>query len=590
MKRKIFEVYKGTRSRQKSSFLVSGTDVHNYILKDPLVDWLKLTRVQNGQQNKPSPFFDFIIQRGCDFEARLVQHMRDRQVPIVTVSNQITEQTCQDVVQLMKAGIPIIHSAPFRDEEKGIKGIIDFLVRSDFLHVFTGENPLAENLRKLPAPNLTGSYHYVVVDVKFSTLPLRADGIHLLNSGNYPAYKSQLWIYTEGIGSIQGYRSDFAYILGRRYRYTDKGVVISSLNCLDKLGVIDYSKVDREYIQRTAKAIEWLKDLQENGRSWTINPPSRPELYPNMCINSGFWNKEKQEIAEQIGDITQIWYCGVKNREEALKRGISSWRDPRCNSAAIGINGSRGEIIDRIININRQESEKILPKVVSTNLHDWKIPGNEMFVDFETFTDVLSPMEELPQQGKTDKIFMIGVWYRDDQEWKYKNFVATQATNEEEYRIMNEFVQFVKSRANPKLWYWHAEQSLWERTENKQMETALKQENEEKTDNIVDNWQIMNNWADLCQIFREEPIVIKGCFKFGLKEIAGAMFKNGLIDTKLESSCNSGMDAAIIAWQTYQESSDPVRDPRILDIAKYNEFDVKVLWDILGYLRKNHSG
>jgi hypothetical protein len=27
----------------------------------------------------------------------------------------------------------------------------------------------------------------------------------------------------------------------------------------------------------------------------------------------------------------------------------------------------------------------------------------------------------------------------------------------------------------------------------------------------------------------------------------------------------------------------------MLDIAKYNEFDCKVLWEIINYLRKNHQ-
>ena len=49
------------------------------------------------------------------------------------------------------------------------------------------------------ASKLDGPYHYVVVDIKFSTLPLRADGVHLLNAGKFPAYKSQAWIYTQAL-------------------------------------------------------------------------------------------------------------------------------------------------------------------------------------------------------------------------------------------------------------------------------------------------------------------------------------------------------------------------------------------------------
>jgi hypothetical protein len=594
MKRKLQDnccVYLGTRSKKptlstpytpicRKYFWVSGTDVRNYMLKDPLVDWLKFTR--NKQHANNNRFFDFITQQGRNFEDRIVKYVHENKIPVVTVSEKITNKTCRDVINLMHSGIPIIHSAPFKNAHKHIRGVIDLLVRSDFLHIFTGENPLPENLRNFPANKLNKPYHYVVIDVKFSTLPLRADGIHLLNTASYPAYKSQLWIYTQGIGEIQGYTSQYAYILGRRYRYTSKGETYSSLNCLDKLGTIDYKGVDIEYIERTTDAINWLRELRKNGRTWITNPPSRMELYPNMCVDSGVWNHEKQEIAQQIGDITQIWYCGTKNREKAIQQGIFSWRDSRCSSSTIGMNGSRASTVDKIIDINRQNTDKILPKKISTQLYNWRDEQNEMFVDFETFTDMFASFDDLPYQGKTDTIFMIGAWYKEKGFWCYKNFVANKATLEEEYRIMDEFAQFVQDQNNPKLWYWHADQNLWQRAENRQMDNA---NNDEKIDYIANNFRL-DNWADLCQVFRDEPIVIKDCFKFGLKEISKAMQKHGMITTNMESSCHSGIDAAVTAWQVYQTSDNPVQDYRLQDIAKYNKFDVKVLWEILGYLRR----
>jgi hypothetical protein len=586
MKRKLehdLSVYMGTRSKRpnllspynpppRQFFWVSGTDVRNYMLRDTLVDWLKLTKKRAKKHNTSptEPFSDFIIQRGRDFEDRIVEYLHKNKIPITTVSDKITDKTCDNVVKLMKSGIPIIHSAPFKHGKTHIRGVIDFLVRSDFLHVFTGENPLPENLRSLKAPNLNGQYHYVVIDVKFSTLPLRSDGIHLLNSGSYSAYKSQLWIYTKGIGEIQGYTSQYAYILGRRYRYISKGEVFSSLNCLDKLGVIDYNGVDMEYMDKTTDAINWLKDLRKHGQTWNINPPSRAELYPNMCIDSGVWNVDKQEIANRLGDITQIWYCGIKNREKAIRQGITSWRDPKCCSKTIGMNGTRANIVDKIININRQDRDKIRPKVIKTNLYKWKKHCNEIFVDFETFADIFASFDNLPSQWKTDTIFMIGIWYKNKETWCYKNFIADKATKEEEYKIMDKFVQFVQKRGKPKLWYWHADKGLWERAVNRQNNKL----------------SILDNWADLCQVFREEPIVIKDCFKFGLKEIANAMRKHGMISTCIESSCHSGMDASVMAWNIYQNSENPVEDQRMQDIAKYNQFDVKVIWEILEYLRK----
>ena len=38
---------------------------------------------------------------------------------------------------------------------------------------------------------------YYVIDIKFTTLKLTCDGIHVLNSGLFPAYKAQLYVYTQ---------------------------------------------------------------------------------------------------------------------------------------------------------------------------------------------------------------------------------------------------------------------------------------------------------------------------------------------------------------------------------------------------------
>ena len=89
----------------------------------------------------------------------------------------------------------------------------------------------------------------------------------------------------------------------------------------------------------------------------------------------------------------------------------------------------------------------------------------------------------------------------------------------------------------------------------------------------------------MCKIFREEPITIKGCFGFGLKQIANKMKEYGMIDTILESECSNGMMAMIKAWKCYNNIPNPKNSPIMKDIEKYNEFDCKSLFDIMKYLR-----
>lgn len=577
---------------------IPATCTRNYMLKDTLIDWIKVHGSYNsgeksnkGNMNSENKgFTSFIMEKGIEFEAELIKYINDKKISVVTVSNYITDSSVKKTIDLMKKGTPVIHSAPVRNTKNNTHGIIDLLVRSDCLHQLVNECPLTLEEQIISSPKLGFDFHYVVIDVKFSTLPLRADGRHLLNSSSFPAYKSQCLIYNDAIGNIQGYTSPYAFILGRRWTYNQKDIKHSNLTCLDKLGVIDYSKVDKSYVKETENALVWVRENKKYGHQWSISPPSRKELYPNMCCDSGKWQQQKEQIARDIGEISSIWYCGVKNRNIGIDNGITSWKDPKCTSTSIGINGSRAPIIDKILDINRQNKDKIRPKKIQTNTFDWKEECNEMFVDFETLSDIFSSFSDLPTQKQTDMIFMIGVWYKPNETstWVYKRFTCNKATYEEEYRIMDEFVTFSKDQGNPKLWYWFAEKRFWKRSENRQFDYASNTDNEERTNRIPDHWG-KHNWVDMYELFKNEPIVIKDCFKFNLKSIAHAMYKHGLIKTTMESQCTSGMTAMVNAWKCYNDFTNPSDCSVMQDIARYNKFDVSVMEDILTYLRKTHT-
>ena len=158
-----------------------------------------------------------------------------------------------------------------------------------------------------------------------------------------------------------------------------------------------------------------------------------------------------------------------------------------------------------------------------------------------------------------------------------------------EYRIMDEFSDFVGQRNNPKIRYWYAESNFWNKSECRQFDRAHNDEDVDRKDHISADWKLSHCWTDLYNLFQQEPIVLKGCFKFGLKPIAKAMKEHGMIKTSIVSNCDSGMSAMINAAKCYNTSTHPATCETMLDIVKYNEFDCKVLWEILNYLRANHQ-
>lgn len=576
---------------------IAATKTYNFMINDPICDWLCMQNatpktLSSSRSSAPESdcFVDFIKKCGVNFESKLVEYINNNISKVVSVNAHISDAACRQTIELMKQGHPIIHSAPVRDHMRGTQGVIDLLVRSDYINQLVSENVLSEQETLDKAPYLKGNYHYRVIDIKFSTLPLRADGVHLLNSGKYPAYKAQLWIYNEAVARIQGYNSNKAYIMGRRWTSTCKDVKYKSFSCLNKLGLVDFSSVDKLYEDKTQKALKWIQDLTRSGKSWTAVPPSRAELYPNMCVDSGKLQMQKEIIADKIGEITSVWYCGFKHRRVAAENGVTSWRNKRCKIPIMGMNKSpRASIIEKILDVNRQNVDKIRPKTITNNLYNWKRnSGNELFVDFETLSDIFADLDHLPIQKQTDMIFMIGVGWIQNDKWRYTNFVCNNTSYQEEYRIMDEFYKFVAQRGFPKLNFWYADERFWNAAECRQFDIADEAQNEDMKDNISDNWKNLNNWVDMYQIFQTEPIVLKDCLKFGLKAVAKAMHKHGMIKTKIESECTSGLSAMVKAWNCYTNSSDPVSSPEMKDIAKYNEFDCCVLWEIISYLRKNH--
>jgi len=538
------------------------TDIYNYMHDDCIVDWLQ-TKYDNNERNL---FKEHMNMKGNSFEFKIIEFIRTNINHVVYVSNRITPETVKQTEDMIKAGVPIIHSAPVINDENKTKGIIDLLIRSDFINHITDDIILDD------CDIVYSDRHvYYVVDIKFARLMLCSDGEHIMNCDSFPYHKAQTYLYTKAVSKIQGIEVPHAFIIGNGYRYKTFGVTYETDSCLDRLGKISFDEKDNFIKTKVVKALQWLHDVRQYGKQWTTNPPSRLELYPNMNIDSGIWNNHKKQIANELSEITSVYQLGMKHRMKAFANGVKNWKDERLTSELLGIKDKRGEHIDKILNINRDESDTvILPEKIKNNMYDWKkTRKNDLFVDFETFGSVFSDFNSLPWYESSSMIFMIGVGCIVEGEWNYKEFTCTSTTEEEELRIITEFNNYIIELKNPRLFYWSAEYNIWTQALNRHCKL---------------DWSHTNLWCDLLKLFKEEQIVIKGAFSYSLKTVVNALKKHKLIDTELESDCKNGLDAMVLAWNYYTDKDDKV----MKDIIKYNEFDCKALYDILNYLRKNN--
>lgn len=101
------------------------------------------------------------------------------------------------------------------------------------------------------------------------------------------------------------------------------------------------------------------------------------------------------------------------------------------------------------------------------------------------------------------------------------------------------------------------------------------------------------DWFDLLEVFRGEPVAVRGAMGFGLKEVATAMHQEELIETAWGAGPADGMGAMVGAWHCQREV-DAGRAARLIDtdlmgqIRDYNEVDCKAMMEILHYMRENH--
>ncbi len=556
-----------------SNEYVSGTDVRNFMLNDTLVDWLKLYFKKDYKETE-TDFVKHILQKGNDFESKIINTINSM-IKVVSVSSIFSDENVLQTLKLMKEGIPLIHSAPIKNEKLKLKGIADLLIRNDYLNQFVNY----EYKHSCNQP-----YHYVVLDIKWSTLKLTADQTHLVNSGNIPAYKGQINIYNKCLFEMQNYEPKIGLILGRRSSCDSKDIKYDSP--FEKVGIINFENKDNKYEHMTTQAINWIRKVRKEGNNWSVNPPSNSFLYPNMKIDSGQWNDIKNKIAREIGEISLIWYCGLKQRQHAFDKGIFTFKDERCSTDLLKMNSSskRTELVSNILKINQQKEIKLRSCIKNTSIPE---RSNEMFVDFETFCDIhdFDDTDDNEEDfHRLNTIFLIGALYQD----QYYSFIAKDLNINSEFEIMEQFVSFVNKCGNPTLWYWHAEAQLWDRSYQNHFDLkCFKMKNEKdfyKTEEMAD-WNNLN-WKDLKDVFISNQIVIQNCFSYKLKEIVECLSTHGFISSYILSECKNGKDASLLALNLYLKTDNVTHVSRVMkDIIKYNEFDVTSLFKILTFLR-----
>jgi hypothetical protein len=495
----------------------------------------------------------------------------------------------------MKDGVPIIAQAVLFNDANETGGVADLLVRSDYLNKIFRRPVMIREMETFKAPKLKGDYHYRVIDIKWTTMTLCANGYTIRNDGRFPSYKGQLAIYNCAMGQVQGYTPTEAYVMAKAWKIDSKISPQEGYSCFDLLGVIDYTSFDVPYIDKTIESVNWVRDVRANGASWDLNHPVREEMYPNASNrNDAPWTKQKKDLCKELDEITQIWYVTEQNRKTAHSQGIMTWKDPRCNSRSMGITGDvKPSTIDAILDINRDPVGTIYPDCIDNNFMNWQERSPcDFYVDFETINCCFYNPEINIESSKTvsDVVFMIGVGYVQNKKWQYRVMTSDDISNAEEDKLFDEFTSFITAKSSeldptheyiPRLFHWSMAEIINFRHANK------------RHNGRWNDWEREVIWVDMYNVFTTEPIVVKGALNFRLKEIGRAMNKLGYVSTVwADTGPSDGFDAMLEAVEYYKNKSNStlsVSDTQMYEeIIRYNEVDCKVIWEIVEHLRQSN--
>ncbi len=523
---------------------LSATKTRAFRIGDPLLDWLDLYGAGNGFMrddaregwDERTDFGRFIMNKGIAFEEALYPHVAEL-IPGLKIlpadrARPVEELTAETLAQ-MRAGVPAIGQACVSHGPTRTWGFVDLLIRSDVAAtLFPLDFGGVDATSSAPAIAMQGQ-HYVAVDIKYSTLALDRNGDATCSSGSKAVYASQLFVYNRALGEMQGYTPTHAFLIGRSVKHKVAGVEVRTSGALARIGRVPMGMATNRgrgpsLESVTDEAVSWYREVSAKGHSWDLVPvPSRQELYPNMANTSDApWHVAKKEIARELGELTMLWGVGVATRDAAHTRQPNLRIEDVRSSDAVGIKGAKqSQRLDAILDA-QHGADPVQPPFLRKRLDVWaQHSALEFYVDFETVSDVDDDFSTLPTKGGTPLIYMVGCGHIENGAWTFRVFTVDELTPAAEATALDawhEHMAVVTERLapghDPLVFHWsNAERSVLETAYN----SACRRHDR--------TWPELNWFDFLSEVVREEPVAVRGSLGFGLKSVAKAMHKLGLI-------------------------------------------------------------
>jgi hypothetical protein len=302
--------------------------------------------------------------------------------------------------------------------------------------------------------------------------------------------------------------------------------------------------------------------------------PSVPELYPHLRNGEDApWHGAKADIGRALAELTALPRMNPARRRAAHAAGIARWDDPRLEPGALGITGDGAVQFAAVLAANTSPVPVVLPPSLPPGGAWREHAPLELYVDFETVSNIADDFTSLPAVGGWAGIFQVGCgWVAPASgEWRFAQWTADRLDSPSELRILDAWTSLVSAAASDAGVPLEAVRAYcWSAAEGSALDSAY---NAARARHPEAAWPDIP-WFDLLPLARHAPLGVTGAFGFGLKAIAKAMAAQGLISTTWGDGPTDGLGAMVGAWWCDREAARlgvPMASLALMaDVARYN--------------------
>ncbi len=544
--------------RQTPDDWMSATAIHPLFYDDPGQIWLRYHGARFGFSPSVSPyhFIDFIGEKGRAFEGAWVEKVIGDAPRVCEDAQEVhSVEKVEATWNLLRRGTPAVVQPALWWAPERIYGVPDLIVHSTWLQ------------QRLPGllPD-TAPAHYLIIDFKFTS---RLDDKKLESR----AYGAQIRSYSYMLGQLQGVMPSVGLLIPRDRLFDPIPVPIRS-----QLG----AALDEDIAAQRDRFLV----IKLHGHQLT--PWSSEIVASNPKHDDDHWNAAKRSITwERIdgvdpGILPWIW---PKQRRQLANLGFHTLRDMLAVPAetipleqCTNLGPARCNSLRAILTANRLQApvaprRDLIPNQVA---HEW-------FVDFEYLSNANVDFDrQWPTLEGREMIFMAGVGWLEEGDWRFHAFAAAEETTAAERLLLDQFVGFLEERShgslgNPnrtRLYHWSAAEA-W------QSQRAAARHG------LADDhplWRLP--WFDLEQcVALRAPIGLPGAWDYRLKSVARAL---GNLDPALAAQwpedLDDGKNAMVMGWRAYQ-AAVPMQTAEMALLTRYLEADCRALMAVLRWLR-----